>query len=319
MAAQLPSTALTRWLLQKAKANQRGFTLTELLVAIVVGSLILGSLLYIVVELMGTNAREERLTQAQQDTKRALDYISRDVREAVFVYADPASVIAQLTDEPTDTTAVLAFWRLKPINVAQLPDCTGRADAATCETLKVRQNVYDLVVYFHRDNIDNPIWSGPGRIIRYELTNYSNLSNLTPTSGYSDPSTTGNFTGWVKGTGNTNGTAVVLADYIDNPAAANTNIACPPGLTAPPDPSANPTNSNNFFVCAREGIEVDGNNTNQSLYVFLRGSTTDITSGTSVVFGPTSRDSRLPTINTEVQVRGVIQRQGPKTTPVAAP
>jgi len=310
MAAQLPSKVLTRWLLQKAKANQRGFTLTELLVAIVVGSLILGSLLYIVVELLGTNAREERLTQAQQDTKRALDYISRDVREAVFVYADPATVVAQLTDEPTGTP-VLAFWRLKPINVAQLPACTGD-NKGICETLKVRQNVYDLVVYFHRDNSDNPLWSGPGRIIRYELTNYSNLSNLTPTPGYSDPSRTGNFTGWVRGTDNTNGTAVVLADYIDtHNADDDTVVTCPDGLKA--SPGANPTNSNNFFVCVREGI-VNDNNLNQSLYVFLRGSTTDLNSGTSVVFGPTSSASRLPTINTEVQVRGVIEKQGPKTT-----
>ncbi|MGB3308970.1 MAG: prepilin-type N-terminal cleavage/methylation domain-containing protein [Nodosilinea sp.] len=305
MAAQLPSTALTRWLLQKSKANQRGFTLTELLIAIVVGSLILGTLLYLVVELLGTNAREEKLTQAQQDTKRALDYISRDVREAVYVYSDPTDIVNQLDDEPADTTAVLAFWRLKPIDVGQLPDPCAGATEEICETLKVRQNVYDLVVYFHRDNTDSTIWSGPGRIIRYELTNYSNLNNLTLTDGYSDPSAPNNdFGSWVKGPDDTDGNAVVLTDYIDIHDPNISNVACPSGLTASPDAL---TDSNNFFVCVREGL-VGESNLNQSLYVSLRGSTVNPNPGTTVVFGPSSNASSLPTINTEVQVRGVIEK-----------
>ncbi|PZV06157.1 MAG: hypothetical protein DCF32_10345 [Leptolyngbya sp.] len=307
MASSLPPLALTRWFLTRSKAKQRGFTLIELLIAIVIGSVIIGSLLYLVVELLGVNAREERLTQAQQDVRRALDYISRDVREAVYVYSTPADVVNQLTaaDRPAGTP-VLAFWRLKPIDVGSISNtaCSGKAEE--CATLKVRHSVYDLVVYSHTSNVGSALWSGPGRIIRYELTNYSNLNTLTPTSGYSDPSKPGNnFAEWVKGNGSTQGRAVVLADFIDNHSTSSPATDCPTGLVAPA--TANASNSNNFFVCVRDDSAAGDDVLNQSLYISLRGSTADL-GGTALVFGPGSRDSRLPTINTEVQVRGVIEK-----------
>lgn len=308
MSSNLPSLPLTRWLLKQSSSqrNQRGFTLIELLIAIVIGSIIIGSLLYLVVELLGVNAREERLTQAQQDTRRALDYITRDVREAVYVYSTPAAVASQLNDAPAGATPVLAFWRLKPINVDALPAPCPAAPVARrdeCETLRVRQNVYDLVIYFHRDNNDNTIWSGPRRIIRYELTNYSRLRDLTVTSGYSDPSKPGNsFAEWQKGTGNTNGRPVVLTDFVDAHSDDVTAV-CPTGLN--PSPADNTTTSNNFFICVRDS-GATGDALNQSLSVFLRGSTAD--GGVTAVFGPTSQASRLPTLNTEVQVRGVIEK-----------
>jgi prepilin-type N-terminal cleavage/methylation domain-containing protein len=305
MASQFSPRLLTRWLLQRSRANHHGFTLTELLVAIVVGSVIIGSLLYLVVELLGVNVREEKLTQAQQDTKRALDYISRDVREAVYVYSTPSTVVDQLTaaDKPANATPVLAFWRLKPIDVSLLTNCTG-TNKDTCDALKVRQNVYDLVVYFHRDNSDSDIWSGPNRIIRYELTNYSNLSNLTVAGGYSDPTNpTNSFADWKKGTGSTKGRFDVLADFIDEH-DEKIAVACPAGLLS--STLANPKNSNNFFVCVRDGGT--GDVLNQSLYVFLRGSIASINTPTSVLFGPSSQSSRLPTLNTEVQVRGVVEK-----------
>lgn len=306
MASSPPPLALVRWLLTKSRAKHHGFTLIELLIAIVIGSVIIGSMLYLVVELLGVNAREERLTQAQQDVKRALDYISRDVREAVYVYSTPDAVVAQLTDEPAGTP-VLAFWRLTPINVGSITPAACTSASQECATLKVRHSVYDLVVYFHRSNAGSALWSGPGRIIRYELTNYRRLSTLESTPGYRDPSKPGNnFAGWVRGTGNTQGQAVVLADFIDNHDAGNTATACPTGLLAPA--VANASNSNNFFVCVRDNSAAGGNILNQSLYVSLRGSTAELGTGTTLVFGPRSRASRLPAINTEVQVRGVIEK-----------
>jgi prepilin-type N-terminal cleavage/methylation domain-containing protein len=299
MSSPLPSVALTRWLLQRAKTSRRGFTLTELLVAIVVGSIILTSLLYLVIELLGTNLREERLTQAQQDTRRALDYISRDAREAVYVYADPTTVASQLSDAPADSTAVLAFWRLKPIDIGAIADCT----TDECTTLRVRQSVYDLVVYFHKPNDPGDIWSGPGRIIRYELTNYLNLASGPVTAGYVDPSLTRDgFANWAP-TGVTRGSKPVLADFIDihNPELGEGD--CPAAFL--PSTTAE---SNNFFVCVRSAGTGD-DPLNQSMSVFLRGSTADTGTGTAIIFGPTSEGSSLPIISTEVLVRGRIETQ----------
>ncbi|MBE9112202.1 hypothetical protein IQ273_22615 [Nodosilinea sp. LEGE 07298] len=274
--------------------------MAELLIAIAVGSVIITSMLYLVVELLGTNVREERLTQAQQDTRRALDYISRDAREAVFVYANPAAVAAQLTDAPADSIPVLAFWRLKPINIGDIAGCT----TDICETLRVRQNVYDLVVYFHRPNNPGDIWSGPGRIIRYELTNYSDLDDQEVTEGYRDPSLTRDgFALWTPDGNTTRGSKPVLADFIDVHNDDLGDVECP----APFLP-ATTVESNNFFVCVRD-TGAGANPLNQSMSVFLRGSTVEPGTGTAVIFGPTSRNSSLPTISTEVLVRGRIERQ----------
>ncbi len=305
---------LTRWLLGRRRAaGQKGFTLTELLVSLIMGTLIMGSLLYLVVELLGVNAREERLTQVQQDTRRALDYMSREVREAVFIYANPTAVVNQLTNAPPQSTAVLAFWHLRDIEDqigALNADCTTYGtpeQRELCDILKLRRSVYDLVVYFVRPNTAGDIWSGPNRIIRYELTAFSDLGQLTYTTGYVDPSLpNSNFAAWEKAGGASSTTATegrmaVLTDSIDVP--RNTaGVGCPTGLTAFPT-----ANANNFFTCTNPTATASDN---QTLYLFLRGSTDPNDGSRSVTFGPVGEGSRLPTLNTEIQIRGVLQRSG---------
>lgn len=338
MTFPLSPKALSRLILQKDKSHQQGFTLIELLVSLIVGSLIVGTMLYFVVELLGVNAREERLTQVQQDTRRALDYISRDLQEAIFVYADPEAIAGELSDAPADSTAVVAFWRLRPITIDR-PNVAGTATSLgtcpanrdeECEILRVRHNVYDLVVYFTRENQPGEIWSGPNRIVRYELTKYTHVGNLTPTPGYVDPSMLGSdFPTWASD-GNTRGNAVVLTDSISG---HNEDIAvgCPRA-----DMIQFPAGANNFFTCVIDDSDDNSGNSddndvadddngsvttalglNQSLYVFLRGSIFDReTDAPLVVFGPTSDRSSLPTLNTEVQVRGVLEKDTESTTNV---
>ncbi|NMF86555.1 prepilin-type N-terminal cleavage/methylation domain-containing protein [Nodosilinea sp. P-1105] len=322
MTFPLSPKTISRLILRKDKSHQQGFTLIELLVSLIVGSLIVGTMLYFLVELLGVNAREERLTQAQQDTRRALDYISRDLREAIFVYADPEAIADQLSDAPADSTAVVAFWRLRPITIDR-PNVAGTATslgtcpanrADDCEILRVRHNVYDLVVYFSRENQPGEIWSGPNRIVRYELTKYAHVGNLTPTPGYVDPSMLGSdFPTW-EPDGDTRGNAVVLTDSISDH-DEDIAVGCP---------RANmlqfPADSNNFFTCVIDDSEDNGDDDddndavptalgqNQSLYVFLRGSIADRGADRPLTFGPTSDRSSLPTLNTEVQVRGVLEK-----------
>jgi hypothetical protein len=167
----------------------------------------------------------------------------------------------------------------------------------------VRHSVYDLVVYFHKPNAPGDIWSGPGRIIRYELTNYSNLAAQTPTPGYRDPSLLKDgFALWAP-TGDTRGSKPVLADFIDIPNDELGDVECPDGLLP-----ATTAESNNFFVCVRSA-GTGANPLNQSMSVFLRGSTADPGPGTAIIFGPTSEGSSLPIISTEVLVRGRIETQ----------
>jgi prepilin-type N-terminal cleavage/methylation domain-containing protein len=89
-------------LIKHRQFSQKGFTLLELLVAIVIAGIVTSGLLFLVIELMAVNNREESLTQTQQNMKRAIDFITRDVSEAAFVYSDfttSYNLLAQLAGD----------------------------------------------------------------------------------------------------------------------------------------------------------------------------------------------------------------------------
>ena len=313
------------WLLRGRPTRSSGFTLTELLIAIVVGGIIVTTMLYLVVELLQINRREEVLTQTQQDLRRALDYIARDAGEAVYIYSTPAAVTAKLSDFPKESTkreAVLAFWRLDPLDPSSQgvkdlfkKDCstefTTVADRGECNTLKIRQGYYTLVVYAKETNTKNDIWGGKSRIVRYELPKYTSggIANLTKTPGYDEPTgtfpngTPKRFDLW-KSTGNTTGNVVVLTDYVDDSTANVTN-------DCPSDYAKTPATADNFYVCVQKNTSTTSaldsrltNNSNQTLIVFLRGNADTQGSGITTF----SSTGRLPTLKSEVLIRGVLDK-----------
>ncbi len=305
--------------LSSRRNKTQGFTLTELLVSILISTIIIGTLLYVVVELLGVNTREESLTKTQQDMRRALDYINADVSESVWVYADPATVVSQLTDLPTDDAGdpddllpVLAFWRIDPVDTEALDDdcSTYGAQEEECEALKVRQFAHTLVVYLQQENSGDDIWEGPRRIVRYELTKYDNVATLAQNAGYLDPSTNEfintdgeiiSFGNWEREGSATDGTAAALTDFVDDPTVDNAGNPTP--VTCPDGYAGAATARDNFYVCVSGDANV---RENRSLLVFLRGSTFE---DNQVVFGPTSEASRLPVLQSEVFVRGVVEEQ----------
>ncbi len=218
------------------KANQsKGFTLLELLVSLAIGSVIVYVMLFAVVELLKTNQREAARSDTQREVQSALDYIARDLREAVYVYDGNclrASQVAGCPSGPghlgllnylppelnqpaapagTNNIPVLAFWRVDP-----LPDqlkksiCEARASDFSQATPPLAiQNIpcissrmYTLVVYSLRLNPANdPIWKGRARITRYQLPQYGTkltLSSPLPfTQGWTSPIAKGtNFPSW---------------------------------------------------------------------------------------------------------------------------
>jgi prepilin-type N-terminal cleavage/methylation domain-containing protein len=300
------------------KTNNRGFTLTELLISIVISSIIIATLLYVIVELLGVNSREESLTQTQQDMRRALDYINSDVSESVWVYADPTAVANQITDAglaDPDANPVLAFWRVDPIDTSDLIDdstgvCKSSVAGEECDALLVRQYAHTLVVYFQEPNSEDDIWEGPRRIIRYELSKYSDVSTLSQRTGYVDPTQNEltddigadiTFANWERDGSTTDGIMDVLTDYVDGPTLDGSgdpiDVVCPPGFTDVAD------SQDNFYVCVSGDATVSQN---RSILVYLRGSAFE---DNQVVFGPASNASRLPTLKTEIFVRGVVEEQ----------
>lgn len=320
MAKKAAMTSMLTWLLRTKQTNRRGFTLIELLIAIVVGSIIVGTMLFLVVELLKINRREEVLTQTQQDMRRAIDYMTRDAGEAVYIYSTPAAVTGQLDGFPNGSEVpVLAFWRLDPLdpnnaNVRTFFNSTcasafSGAKLIECNTLRVRQGYYTLVVYALQQNTGNDIWGGKSRIVRYELPKYTSagLTTLTNTSGYAEPTgSTNTFANWTKGAGTTPRNLSVLTDFVDNSDPAQPTTGCPTGyLQTPP-------NTNNFYACVRQSTTVanptDSNLTvgsNQTLILFLRGNVDAQNSG----LGAFSKASSLPTLRSEVLIRGVLDKQ----------
>jgi prepilin-type N-terminal cleavage/methylation domain-containing protein len=133
----------------------KGFTLLELLVAMLIGSIITLIMLTGVTNLMGTNQKEGARSDTQRDAQAAIDYMSRDIREAIYVYdgkclsdttADNQRVVlvaavgsqpatycsALLNFLPASLKAatqlpVLAFWRVDPLTDPLKQFCRDRA------------------------------------------------------------------------------------------------------------------------------------------------------------------------------------------------
>jgi len=63
-----------------------GFTLTELLVTIIIGGLIITSITAIMTDIVRASKEEEVRNNTQRDMKKALDFIAADLEEAVYIY-----------------------------------------------------------------------------------------------------------------------------------------------------------------------------------------------------------------------------------------
>jgi prepilin-type N-terminal cleavage/methylation domain-containing protein len=185
------------------RRSTAGFTLLELLVAMIIGSLIVVALLTLVVQLTETNQKDAARSQVQQDMQAASDFIAQEMREAVFVYngeclkgnGTPTAtdfsnrcpgIINHIPPEMSQNgrTPVLAFWKTKklPDKISKLcgaaaPDLNDQTKAATNPLVLagvpcLAGNSYSLVVYALDTQNPSNLWSGKARLIRYELSQF---------------------------------------------------------------------------------------------------------------------------------------------------
>ncbi len=258
-----PATNLSRssslhWLMSvhcklQTTGARSGFTLLELLVALIIGAIITTLVLGFTVQLMTNNQREASRSDTQREVQAAIDYINRDVREAVYVYdgeclrntgsksagsevnlGNPCPGILRFL--PTELNSatnlpVLAFWRLDPLPQAVLNACsanardivTNRASAFATLPCSARK-MYTLVVYSL--NQGNPgTWRGRSRITRYTLPQFTEGGGTNPTPGWFSPLVTG-FPTWPYNpvtqalpagrAANVAGNNQILVDFIDD-------------------------------------------------------------------------------------------------------
>ncbi|WP_008318709.1 prepilin-type N-terminal cleavage/methylation domain-containing protein [Leptolyngbya sp. PCC 6406] len=307
-----------QWLSRAIKFRQSGFTLLELLVALLIGSIIITVLLQLVLELLQVERRETAVDNTQRDMRRALEYIASDVREAVYVYSTPSTSAA--VDSIKDAlpgganNTVLAFWRLDPIDDVSFLNCPGMpaAQRNECNVLKVRQATYSLVVYKLVENDGNPTWPGRARIVRYRLPKYQTMTatSLNSTPGYVEPVSRTNpeltFENWRATATPTGVNPVVLVDYVDEPDSSINDVSiltCPVGMMRNP---VDASQSTSFFTCVQDPAGAEEGNLNQDVEIFLRGNFEPASGGGLI--RALSESSGLPTLRTAVLVRGVLDK-----------
>jgi prepilin-type N-terminal cleavage/methylation domain-containing protein len=66
--------------------NNDGFTLIELLVALILAVLIISPLLGFMVNILDTDRKEQAKATSEQEVQTALDFIARDLQQAVYIY-----------------------------------------------------------------------------------------------------------------------------------------------------------------------------------------------------------------------------------------
>ncbi|MEA5516417.1 hormogonium polysaccharide secretion pseudopilin HpsC [Nodularia sp. UHCC 0506] len=163
-----------------------GFTLIELLVALLIAFFILTPLLGFMVSVLSTDRREQAKANSEQEIQTALNYISRDVQQAVYIY--DAAGIAAIQSElryPGDATKspVLVFWKRELVDDV-IPAATG--------TKKDGTFVYSLVAYYLIKD-SNSTWSNAARIARWQIQDgVSVVSGGVDCTGYTGKYIAGN-------------------------------------------------------------------------------------------------------------------------------
>lgn len=184
--------ALSNSKLQKASNLTSGFTMTELLVATAVASIIIVPILTFAVDMLNRDVGEQAKANSEQELQTAISYIAQDMSQAFYVYepdyvGEPGKTppipsyddfIKQLPhSEDEDKNPILVFWKRKLIEDSRSPDAEDTSiECPTNESQCDDSFVQSLVAYYLIEEKDkNSIWcqpsgsSCPKRIARFEI------------------------------------------------------------------------------------------------------------------------------------------------------
>lgn len=183
--------------------RQGGFTITEILVSLVIAGVITVSLGSLLVDMLKTEREEANLNALSQELKMAMDTITQDLSQAVYVYDSAClhggtactareglqPVKEFLPQYPETMHPVLAMWILEqlpydnnelyyyyrperevkiPSNCQALPS----GDQGDCRRLQHTRHAYTLVVYYLDTAPNLQFWRGPAILRRYTLRKY---------------------------------------------------------------------------------------------------------------------------------------------------
>lgn len=234
----------------KPKLNHGGFTLIELLVAMIVAVLIIAPLLRFMITIVDTDRKEQAKATSEQEIQAAIDYIARDLEQAVYIYdksgvqrnnnnqnhtqsgiQDQIPPFANEIDgcNEDNCTPVLVFWKRKYLDRDDEVNVNGTNRKIRELTNGNDTFVYALVAYYLIDD-DNPTWSNISRIGRFEIRDKvenvdPNQADIPASPGFKDfdlskrgSTLKQKLNQWEKGAGDYDTPVQILVDYIDNTA-----------------------------------------------------------------------------------------------------
>lgn len=337
-----------RWR-QSQQGRQAGLTLIEILVSAIIAVIMITILLGFMVQLLNTNRREQVLTETQQEMKTALDYIANDVQSALYVYdgecldgdddpdtddgdiddgcahtgifsngtSDDGGYIDDLSNTPSNSVPILAFWKLTPLPDTLSNDCTSE-DGSVPKLICSSGKTPTLIIYFLSNN-KSDTWDGAARIVRYELKRYN--SDGKSVKGYVNPLEDTSFRRWPEDDSDNSlidtssgklPNSVILTDFVDDRDGVVGGANCSTGQITPSQATLQfygygtendktDDDVRSFYACVSSGT-VGDSSTQKRVTLFLRGNSY----GKEGV--EDKSDGSLPALSTEVLSRGVTNK-----------
>lgn len=191
--------------------NNSGFTLIELLVAMVLAVLIITPLLGFMIDVLNTERREQAKTTTEQEIQAALDFIERDLQQAVYIYDADGLTRNWSNTPPTNSTVPASGIKNQIPPEKEAPNCKAtNTDGSVCQPILVfwkreflansvgvsskddtQANqtddgfVYSLVGYYLITNPTrgNSTWSRAARIGRFQIRGKISAANATTAKG----------------------------------------------------------------------------------------------------------------------------------------
>ena len=322
---------LQGWMKFSTRKNRdHGFTLVELLIGLVMAFLVLTPLFGLMISIMNTDEKEQAKTTSEQELQTAIDFITRDLQQAVYIYdyqgvTNNYNTIAAnsgIKDSlPTVTGGVpiLVFWKQELVSNV-IPTTGSKKDDAS---------VYSLVAYY-LINSPSTIWSNTARIARWQIKDGvrspSDTSGVTCNPSYNtsikfvdaDNCPSPGFkpfdldmNQWQRSGSFTNDPQV-LVDFIDQTPRDQTNVpnitpSCAQddnqqGVTITPISS---TTMTSFYACVSN--YADPTNQGQVIstaQIFIRGNALARIQTSNIDYEDNSQQTYFPTVSAIIQARG---------------
>lgn len=183
---------LTRLARNQKNISTRGYTLIELLVAMIIAVIVITPILGLAVNLLQTDRQEQAKATSEEEIQLAADFIARDLKQAVYIYdadalEDPSTTDANTSGiqnqippgsgainncDATNCKPVLVFWKRKPFKDILPRDPVTKCDDPQTEKPNCDDTfVFSLVAYYLISNNDATglAWSNTARIARFEI------------------------------------------------------------------------------------------------------------------------------------------------------